>query len=77
MRAGTGGSAVGERFSVYLNDGAGVFENARWVLPRSIVGNGFDIEAADFNGDRRIDLYFCSRIGLDCLAFGIQPESSE
>jgi hypothetical protein len=63
--------AVGERFSVYLNDSTGVFENARWVLPRTIVGNGFDIEAADFNSDGRLDLYFCSRIGLDRLVFGV------
>ena len=77
MHEGTGGSTVGERFSVYLNDGTAVFENARWVLPRSIVGNGFDVETADFNGDGRVDLYFCSRIGLDRLAFGVVPEDSE
>ncbi len=75
--SGASGPAVFPRYLTYLNDGTGVFENARWVLPRTIVGNGFDIEAADFNGDGRIDLYFCSRIGLDRLAFGIVPEASE
>jgi hypothetical protein len=75
MREGTSGNTIGERFAAYLNDGAGVFTLVRWVLPRSIVGNGFDIEAADFNGDGRIDLYFCSRIGLDRLAFGVVGDS--
>ena len=65
------------RYVAYLNDGTGVFENARWALPRTIVGNGFDIEAADFNGDGWIDLYFCSRIGLDRLVFGIPHESGQ
>jgi len=77
MREGGSGGTVGERFAVYLNDGTGVFTVTRWVLPRTVVGNGFDIEAADFNGDGRVDLYFCSRIGLDRLVFGIGGADAE
>jgi len=67
---GASGDRLGAPYRIYLNDGRGTFEIADWALPYSIVGYGFDIEAADFDKDGRIDLYLCSRIGLDRLALG-------
>jgi hypothetical protein len=62
----------GRRFNapyrVYLNNGKGVFEKGtELVFPKGVTGNGLDIEAADLNGDDRIDLYLCSRGGPDRL----------
>ncbi len=54
-------------YRVYLNDGAGFFVLAERVLPSTAVGNGFDIEWADFNGDQRPDLFLASRGGSDRL----------
>ena len=64
----------GRRFNapyrVYLNNGEGVFEDStEAVFPGGVTGNGLDIEAADFNGDGRIDLYLSSRGGPDRLLF--------
>jgi hypothetical protein len=60
------GRAAGE-YRVLLNDGAARFTTAARdvVLPRGASGNGFDIEAADFDGDGRTDLFFCNRASLD------------
>lgn len=50
--------------SVYRNDGSGTFTAATGsFLPATARGNGFDIEAADFNGDGRLDLYLANRGG--------------
>lgn len=49
-------TGVGNSFA-YVNDGTGVFTGQNF----SADGNGFDIESADFNGDGRMDLYFCNR----------------
>ena len=50
--------------SVYRNDGTGRFAVVtREVLPESAKGSGFDVEAADFDGDGRIDLYLAMRGG--------------
>jgi hypothetical protein len=55
----------------YLNDGAGRFTDAtRSVLPPTASVIGFDVEAADFDGDGRLDLYFASRYGADRLLLG-------
>jgi len=64
------------RWIAYRNDGTGHFENARWMLPFTLKGKGFDAEAADFNGDGRIDLYLCSRAGADRLALGLPIEET-
>ena len=57
---------------VYLNDGSGQFtEGTDSVLPDSAAGRGFDVEAGDFDGDGRLDLYLASRRGTDRLLLGI------
>ena len=64
------GSGTPALYSVYLNDGTGHFSDGTTdVFPAGVVGNGFDVEAADFNGDGRIDLYLASRGGPDRLLF--------
>ena len=61
-------AVVAGPYRVYLNDGAGVFREATGaVMPPSAVGRGFDVEAADFDGDGRLDLYLASRGGADRL----------
>jgi hypothetical protein len=64
----------GRRFNApyraYVNNGQGVFEEStKGVFPGGVTGNGLDIEAADFSGDGRIDLYLASRGGPDRLLF--------
>ena len=55
-------------FRVWLNDGSGVFEDkTQDVFPEEILGFGFDIEAADLNGDGKLDLYLASRGSGDRL----------
>jgi hypothetical protein len=51
---------------VSLNDGAGFFKEATGsVFPSGLKGEGVDVEAADFNGDGKTDLYLCSYVGTD------------
>src|SRR5690606_15785780 len=52
---------VGETL-VLLNDGSGTFTAAPAgsILPAGL-GNSFDVEVADFDGDGLADLFFCSR----------------
>jgi len=55
-------------YRVYLNNGNGIFtDGTQEVFPDNISGSGFDIEAADFNGDQKLDLYLCSRGSRDLL----------
>lgn len=61
------GTPANAPYRVYLNDGRGFFTEAPDVLPETAVGNGFDIEAADFDGDGKADLYLASRGGPDRL----------
>ena len=56
------------------NDGTGTFTAAAW-LPASATGRGLDSEAADFNGDGRVDLYLSSRGTVDRLLFGRTPDA--
>jgi len=67
-------------YRVLMNDGSGYFSVAPpgSVLPSSAVGNGFDIEVADFNGDGEEDLFLCNRSsssdrGAAAIAGGGQP----
>lgn len=63
-----GAEAGNAPFRVYRNHGNGSFEDATLtVFPESAVGNGFDVEAADVNGDGHLDLYLANRWGSDIL----------
>lgn len=65
------GGGTPARFSALQNDGTGRFTNATAaLLPSTAQGSGFDAEAADFNGDGRLDLYLASRNRADRLLFG-------
>jgi hypothetical protein len=54
-------------YRVLLNDGEARFTVAppNTVLPRTVDGNGFDVEVADFDGDGRADLFLCNRASED------------
>jgi hypothetical protein len=65
------GNSFGNSFEFYLNDGQGKFSNETVrILPPSIKGDGIDIEAADYNGDGKTDLFFCNFQGSDMLLLG-------
>ena len=54
-----------------INDGRGFFKEATGsVLPAGLDGEGVYVEAADFNGDGRVDLYLSSYVGRDRLVLG-------
>lgn len=52
-------------YTTWENFGEGRFQLWLDVLPQGLFSNGFDVEAADVNGDGRLDLYLCSRGGAD------------
>jgi FG-GAP-like repeat len=58
--------AVGD-YLVLLNDGSGRFSAAAagTVLPDTAVGNGFDVEVGDYDGDSVDDLFLCNRASID------------
>ena len=59
-------------FRVYANDGTGHFREAtEEVFPAGVTGTGFDIAAADFDGDDLMDLYLASRGSPDLLLLGV------
>lgn len=58
-------------FSVYLNDGKGMFSEVTGTfMPDSVGGRGFDIDFEDFNGDGIKDLFLSNRGSQDFLLFG-------
>ncbi|WP_422858746.1 FG-GAP repeat domain-containing protein [Flagellimonas sp. S174] len=58
-------------FSVYLNNGKGLFTDATaTIIPEGIGGRGFDIDYVDFNGDGVKDLFLSNRGSQDFLLFG-------
>jgi hypothetical protein len=59
----------------FTGDGTGRFVPADRVLPASAVANAFDIEAGDFNGDGRLDLFVASRGGPDRLLLGAKARA--
>ncbi len=64
-------NSFGNSFEFYLNDGKGKFtKETDGIKPPSIKGDGIDIEAADFNGDGKVDLYLCNFMGRDMLLLG-------
>jgi hypothetical protein len=54
-----------------INDGKGTFTAAADALPAEANGNTLDIVAADFNGDKKNDLFLATRIGADVLLFAL------
>lgn len=65
-------------YRAYLNSGDGHFSETK-LSPPWPPGNGFDVAAADFNGDGKTDFYLCNRArrrltpdngGVDALMFG-------
>ncbi|GJM36154.1 MAG: cysteine proteinase [Saprospiraceae bacterium] len=65
------GNGFGNSYNAYFNNGSGKLRQASAeVFPLSTVGDGIDIEMADFNGDGQPDLYLCNFLGHDFLLFG-------
>lgn len=56
-------------YRAYLNDGDGVFTEASAEVFGVVMGTGFDLEFADFDGDGRPDFYLASRGTADRLLF--------
>ena len=58
-------------YRAYINDGAATFrDDSGSSFLVGLDGEGFDIEAADYDGDRRVDLYLANRGGTDRLLIG-------
>ncbi len=65
------GSGFGSSYNAYFTDDSGKLRLASAeVFPPSSVGDGIDLEMADFNGDGHADLYLCNFLGHDFLLFG-------
>ena len=68
VTANTNSLRRGSAFRILVNIGGGNFrEVTEQLFPSSPQGVGFDVEAADYNGDGRLDFYFAVRDGQDLL----------
>ncbi len=69
MVTGNGiGTRAAVRYRVFVNDGDGFYTDASEdMFPATVTGIGFDVEAADYNGDGAVDLFLASRRGRDRL----------
>ena len=65
------GAVFSEPVRIFENDGTGYFtDQTASILPAHVIGKWFDAEAADFNNDGHIDLYFASQGSIDRLMLG-------
>ncbi|WP_428265458.1 FG-GAP repeat domain-containing protein [Haliangium sp.] len=70
----TDGLGTPAPFRALLNDGGGRFrDGTAEMFPTSAAGTCFDVEAADFDGDGLLDLYFANRRGADRLLLRNPP----
>jgi hypothetical protein len=61
-------------FRVLVNDGTGRFrDDTAAFFPDSAVGRCFDVQAADFDGDGRVDFFFANRGDRDRLLLHARP----
>jgi len=59
-------------YQIFLNDGSGVFTDHTADLFQTLpTGDGIDVEAADFTGDGRLDLYLTGYARADYLYRGV------
>ncbi len=72
------GNGFGNSYNAYFIDDSGKLQRASAeVFPPSAVGDGIDLEMADFNSDGHRDLYLCNFLGDDFLLFGKGPSVAE
>ena len=65
----------GESHRLLINSGRGIFADMTdRYLPASLVGDGIEVEVADFNGDKRPDMYICGHSTFDQLLIRIPWE---
>jgi hypothetical protein len=56
----TCGVPAGSRYRAFVNDGGGRFAEAADAFPAGLTGECIEVEAADFDGDGRVDLFLAN-----------------